>query len=93
MAELGDEYERYYRALIEGINQSQIDTIYLIGQQYVACADMFSAHKHYILLADVEAFKDAYLKDIQDGDIVLLKGSHSTQVWKLVSWLKRLASR
>lgn len=93
MAELGDEYERYYRALIDGINQSQIDTIYLIGQQYVACADMFSAHKHYILLADVEAFKDAYLKDIQDGDIVLLKGSHSTQVWKLVSWLKRLASR
>lgn len=93
MAELGDEYDRYYRTLIDAINQSQIDTIYLIGQQYAAYAEVLSAHKHYKLLADVEAFKDAYLKDIQDGDIVLLKGSHSTQVWKLVSWLKRLASR
>lgn len=93
MAELGDEYARYYRTLIDCIVQSHIDTIYLIGQHYADYARELAVHKRCIFLADVEAFKDAYLKDIQDGDIVLLKGSHSTQVWKLVSWLKRLASR
>lgn len=93
MAELGDGYEQYYRALIDSINHSQIDTIYLIGDSYKAYDGTIAANKRSIFLDEVDAFKAVYLEDIQDGDIILFKGSHSTQVWKLVNWLKLLASR
>lgn len=93
MAELGDEHQQYYRALIANINHSQIDAIYLIGNTYQSYVSMMAENKRYILLDDVDAFKKVYLKDIQDSDIVLFKGSHSAQVWKLVSWLKLLAAR
>ena len=93
MAELGDEYEQYYLALMDEINRSTVDNIYLIGQTYKEYGSAISSSKQCIVLDDIEAFKAVYLKTIQDSDVVLFKGSHTAQVWKLVNWLKLLAAR
>ena len=93
MAELGDGYDQYYRALVAHIARSKIDTIYLIGQTYQDYAGAISGAQRCILLEGVDTFRTSYLRDIQDGDTVLFKGSHSANIWKLVNWLKLLASR
>ncbi|MEX3021880.1 UDP-N-acetylmuramoyl-tripeptide--D-alanyl-D-alanine ligase [Kluyvera sp. STS39-E] len=93
MAELGDAFEHYYLSLIDSINRSRIDHIYLIGPTYRNYAHAFSTDKQFRLLDDVDAFRVGYLKQIQDNDVVLFKGSNATRVWTLVNWLKRLASR
>lgn len=92
MAELGDGYAQYYRALIDAINRSQISRLYLIGEAYKHYVQDLSADKMCSLLDDIEAFKPLFLNDLHDNDIVLFKGSNATQVWKLVNWLKRLAA-
>lgn len=93
MAELGDGYDQYYRALVAHIARSKIDTVYLIGQTYQDYAGAISGAQRCILLEGVDTFRTSYLRDIQDGDTVLFKGSHSANIWKLVNWLKLLASR
>lgn len=93
MAELGESDEQYYLSLIEAINRSQITCVYLLGHVYEKFSEVMSADKQYILLPEIESFRRVYLNHLQDNDIVLFKGSNATQVWKLVKWLKALASR
>lgn len=88
MAELGSDAETYHTALVPLIKQHRIDHVHALGPLY---AKFWAELPHNLRgtyarsLPELEAGIRASLKP---GDSLLMKGAHSTGIWKLVSNLQ-----
>lgn len=92
MAELGPGAENYHTALAPQLNASQIDRIYLAGERYAQCWSQLDEAKRGAWVATPEELKPLLMLPdaLQTGDTVLFKGSNSTKVHQLVSWINTM---
>ena len=88
MAELGSNAERYHTELAALINHSKIERVYLSGEAYNACWQLLEQDRKGGYVTTHLALKPLLLETLQDGDVILLKGSHSTRIHELVRWLE-----
>lgn len=90
MAELGRDTQRYHTELAALINHSHIDSVYLVGEAYETCWQLLDDVRKGQHVSTHLALKPLLLNAVQDGDIVLFKGSHSTHIHDLVRWISAL---
>lgn len=86
MAELGGHSAQYHTELATLINQSRIDRVFLAGEAYRSCWDALSAEKKGELVKTHLELKPLLMNQLDRGDVVLFKGSHSTRIHDLVRW-------
>ncbi|MEB2843164.1 UDP-N-acetylmuramoyl-tripeptide--D-alanyl-D-alanine ligase [Endobacterium cereale] len=90
MAELGPDTETYHTELASLL--APIDRVYLAGTLYRPLWASLPPEKQGGLTSSVEEMKTALLRDLQESDLVLFKGSHSTGMHELVNWLRAAGS-
>ena len=90
MAELGRDTPRYHTEMAALLNRSQIDRVYLAGEAYAECWQQIDNARKGEFVASHLALKPLLLNTLQEGDVVLFKGSHSTRIHELVRWMSAL---
>ncbi|MEC9067209.1 MAG: Mur ligase family protein [Pseudomonadota bacterium] len=88
MAELGPDAARYHTALSERIAAAPIDKVFALGPLY----DEFWARLPESCKAahpqTLDELKNGLIRELNAGDAVLVKGSHSTCLHKIVNELR-----
>lgn len=92
MADLGPQAAGYHAALAPLLETLAIDRIYLIGPLYADLWRSVDAARRGAYVATVDELKEVLMRDLRDGDLLLLKGSHATQLHRLVDWLRQAGS-
>ncbi|MCC8405629.1 UDP-N-acetylmuramoyl-tripeptide--D-alanyl-D-alanine ligase [Paraburkholderia sp. MMS20-SJTN17] len=93
MAELGPEAPLRHTELAAVIERCAIDRVYVMGKLYTdfwerlpnACR---GRHTH-----SLDELKSALHEELADEDVVLLKGSNSTGIHHIVTWMKASAQK
>ena len=91
MAELGGHSERYHTELAVILNQSHIDRVFMVGEAYQQCWNALLPEKKGALVVIHTELRPLLIRQIEEGDVVLFKGSHSTRIHDLVRWIKAIA--
>ncbi|ALC13387.1 Mur ligase family protein [Sphingopyxis sp. 113P3] len=92
MRELGPEAAAYHRALAPLVVASGVDRVHAVGPLYADFWHAIPAERRGFRVDAPEALKADLLSDLDDGDLLLLKGSHGSLIYELVDWLKQLAA-
>lgn len=94
MLELGEKSKHYHDELLDSINSSEVDKVYLVGN---AMGDLWSRLNPEVRGAALTKYTQIFpllRRDMKDGDTVLMKSSNSVGLTKLVSSLvKKLGSK
>jgi len=90
MAELGDDADLLHASLGQYILANGIDRVYLTGEHMKALsrqlpADVLAGHYH-----DTDDLYQAVRSDLKHNDVIMVKGSRSTGMNRLVDDLKEL---
>lgn len=88
MLELGDYSRKLHTDLKTDVTENKVDKVYTVGPEMKALFDTLDAS---VQGKAVDKAMDLlpYLKaDLQDGDVILLKGSNGTRIWELVAALQ-----
>lgn len=93
MLELGSESKRYHQEIGELIASSGVDLLFACGKQSGAVVEgalwgNLSRNK-IVQAADVEEVQDQVYSWLEPGDIVLVKGSRSLRMERLITNLKQ----
>lgn len=88
MEELGDAAEHYHTALLEAIERAKIDAVYVIGPHYRTFWERLPTAQQGAYAASIDALKGVLKEALGEGDGVLVKGSNSTGMHKIVTWLE-----
>jgi UDP-N-acetylmuramoyl-tripeptide--D-alanyl-D-alanine ligase len=91
MAELGEAEESLHHALAAAVDP-RIERVHVIGPLWRSFWETLPAHQSGCHAQTLDAFETIIRADLRDGDVVLLKGSHSRRIHELVAWLKSQAS-
>lgn len=87
MLELGQDEERYHREVGELISREfpELDVLYTYGElaKLIACG--VKGNTRVETFEDLSGLKDRLNKELSEGDLVLLKGSNSMGLSKLLS--------
>ncbi|MDH0125994.1 Mur ligase family protein [Brucella intermedia] len=92
MAELGPDEANFHIGLAQQVNDRQIDKIYAVGSLYAPFWEKLLPDKRAMHAQHFEQLKPLLLKELKAGDTVLFKGSNSTKIHELVTWLKETAA-
>ena len=93
MAELGDDAPAFHTALAAQIAANGIDRVYITGDLYSDFWPLLADHCKGAWLGSLEELAVIVEDEILPGDCVLLKGSHSTGIWKIADrWQANTAS-
>ncbi len=90
MAELGSGSEHYHTELAPLLNASRIDQIFMAGARYSRCWEQLDEGKKGAWVDTPDDLKPLLLETLQANDTVLFKGSNSTKVHQLVSWIDQM---
>lgn len=83
MAELGTDAEAYHTQLAPLIAANRIDRVHAVGDLYSQFWRALPQSSRGSLSNSLAELSDALLTDLEPGDCVLLKGSHSTGIHEL----------
>jgi len=89
MADLGPDASHHHAELINLLKDTPVDRIYAVGERYETAGD--PGNRACTYLRSAEELKTVLPNAFQDGDCVLIKGSHATHLHKVVAWLKSIA--
>ena len=88
MAELGDYSQQYHEKIAAHIAEHQIDKVFLCGNATRFCLEILQSTDALLIQADtVEQLIPQVLQHISPNDIVLVKGSRSQHLEKMVNAL------
>lgn len=87
MEELGRSAPQYHSELLQYIDGERIDKVYVIGEHYKPFWDKLKDHQKGAYLEAVDDIKTVIMKDVRDGDVLLIKGSNSTNLHTITKWL------
>ncbi|RXZ64668.1 glutamate ligase [Pelagerythrobacter rhizovicinus] len=85
MAELGADAERYHTDLASIVAREPIDRVYTLGPLYDRFRAALPPHFGITQATSLQNVKDCLFSEVKAGDVILFKGSHSTDLHKLVS--------
>lgn len=87
MAELGSQTEAGHRAVADKIIEHQLDVVFLVGEHAKIIEDQLRA-KGFVgqvsWFGDADAAKAVVAQNLRDGDAILVKGSQSARMEKIV---------
>ncbi|GHT50219.1 UDP-N-acetylmuramoyl-tripeptide--D-alanyl-D-alanine ligase [Spirochaetia bacterium] len=83
MLELGDDSKSEHRVAGELLENSDADFIFLYGEETDETKKMLHK-KEYFYTSDIEKLKSRFYEKISDGDLILLKGSRSCALERLL---------
>lgn len=87
MKELGASSAAFHAALSEPLRAANVDQVLLVGEEMAPLADALAGSVPMELATDVQAATDRVAGMLKDGDVVLVKGSNSVGLSRLVAAL------
>lgn len=87
MLELGAQSAKLHRELSAPICDANVDTLYLIGSEMKALADIMDAHVQTIWRRNADEILPFVLSDVRAGDVVMVKSSNGLHSSRIVSAL------
>ncbi|MFA7588676.1 MAG: UDP-N-acetylmuramoyl-tripeptide--D-alanyl-D-alanine ligase, partial [Novosphingobium sp.] len=90
MAELGPGAQSYHTDLVPLITANRIDRVHVVGELYSDFWKALPDHVRGSSSSSLRELEGDLRRDLKDGDCVLLKGSHSTGLHKLVERFRRV---
>jgi UDP-N-acetylmuramoyl-tripeptide--D-alanyl-D-alanine ligase len=88
MAELGPQAPQLHASLAPLVERCAIDRVYVTGELYASFWERLPASRRGRYTNSLEELKLALQEELVDRDVVLLKGSNSTGIHKIVAWMK-----
>lgn len=93
MKELGDESEAAHRAIVQTALSANIDEVWLFGAEFAESVGPVTGERLCVFLPDEWDDAVEALSALNSGDVVLLKGSRSTELERLTPVIQELSSR
>lgn len=90
MLELGPDSEAFHAALANSILEHDIERVYLVGPLMRALWDALPARVRGRFLPNISGLWATLEPELADGDVVLFKGSHVTDLHKVVSEVRKV---
>ena len=87
MRELGEESDAFHAALAEPISAAAVDLAILVGPEMRPLAERLEGRTGIAHVADAEAAAERLKSELRAGDAVLVKGSNSVGLSRLVAAL------
>ena len=87
MRELGEHSERYHRELGRALAETPVDVVVAVGAEARAVAEEVGPSKQLHRFSTVEDVRPHLGSLVREGDAVLLKGSRSVGLERLVKWM------
>lgn len=89
--ELGNDAVEYHRALAKSLLESGVEKVYLAGELMRNLWEELPTNVRTPYRADAAELLRPLVRDLKDGDVVLLKGSHGAGVHHLTTDLQRMS--
>jgi len=93
MRELGPDAALYHDAIVPLIQRQGVDRVHVLGDLYAGLGERIGVDTYAGRADSLDALKANLASDLRDRDVVLIKGSHSTGLHELVTWLKAESRR
>ena len=87
MKELGDRSAELHAGLADPITTSRVDYAILVGEDMAPLAQRLEGHVAFAHVPDANAAKSLILSRVQAGDAILVKGSNSVGLSRVVAAL------
>ncbi|MNK89033.1 UDP-N-acetylmuramoyl-tripeptide--D-alanyl-D-alanine ligase [compost metagenome] len=88
MAELGPQAENYHSELATLVERLDIDSFHVVGKLYENFWEHIPDARKGSFAGSLDVLRGTLLDVCDEGDLVLLKGSHSTRIHQVAAWLK-----
>ena len=89
MLELGSNSKKFHRLLSNEINKTDISKVYVYGNDIKETYKKLKNEKKGEILERLDYMKRIFKKDINNNDIVMIKGSNATGLFKISQNLKK----
>jgi UDP-N-acetylmuramoyl-tripeptide--D-alanyl-D-alanine ligase len=93
MKELGDSEVVLHEEIGEYINQIDIDLVITVGKLSENIFNVLKDSKRLQHFDDKHSMQKAILSLLQDGDLLMLKGSKSTLMYEVVEYIKSIDTK
>ncbi len=84
MLELGDDSSKIHASLSKDVVSAGIDVVFTSGSRMEDLANALPKNKLAGRSKNPEELMKLFESKVEDGDIVLIKGSHGSNMWKIV---------
>ena len=89
MLELGKHSKKFHRKAAEFINHTEIDKVYVYGKDVIETFNKIRPQKRGKILNSKEDIYNFMIKDIKNGEYLMIKGSNSTGLNRISQNLKK----
>ena len=89
MLELGKHSEKQHKLISKIINKTKINKVYVIGKYIKETFKRLKSNKKAKILNNNFSITDLINKNLNNNDYLMIKGSNSTGLYKLMNTLKR----
>ena len=89
MLELGKHSKKFHRKAAEFINHTEIDKVYVYGKDVIETFNKIRPQKRGKILNSKEDILNFMIKDIKNGEYLMIKGSNSTGLNRISQNLKK----
>lgn len=91
MLELGDLSSRMHASLADSVVKAEIDVVHTAGALMRHLHTALPENRKGLHAQDAAVLLERVASELQAGDIVLVKGSHGSRMWKLAEELQNAA--
>jgi len=91
MLELGENSVEFHKSLKDDISKSKTDVVYTVGEMMSELYNELPEEIRGGHFASTEELFAAIEKEMNNNDILLIKGSHGTEMWKLAESIRKKA--
>ena len=88
MLELGEQSQLHHEALLEPLETARVDLVHLVGDEMKALYNVLSPSKQGQWAASVDEILTNIVKNVSDGDVMMVKASNSLKFAYLVESLR-----
>ncbi len=91
MLELGENSAKLHSELAWPIEQAKLANVYCIGEQMQALYQKLPAQRRGAQSTSIDGMAEHIYANLQDGDVLLIKGSNGSGVHQIASKVRKLA--
>ena len=84
MKELGENSKNFHLNMKKCVEESNVDVVFTIGKFMKSLHQVLSSNLEKYHFEDISKLEINIMKRVKSGDCILVKGSHSLQLYSLV---------